>query len=126
MKFLRILAGAAILGLGGFAATASAGDLDVHIGLGYPDAVYYETAPRYDYYPTQRVYHYDDRGPSYRYDDRRPVYNFYYRDRDRYDRHDHRHYDGRYRNDGRWRNDDRGRGHRDRDHHHHHGYRGRH
>lgn len=101
MKSIKILAGAALLGLTSFAGTAAAGDIDLHIGVGAP--LYYDPGYReyhHYYHEPRRVYHYYDHyeRPVHHHYDHRPVYNFYYRDRDRHhDHHSHRSHHGHWR-----------------------------
>ncbi|WP_420467773.1 hypothetical protein [Panacagrimonas sp.] len=95
---LKLLAAATVLGLSALGGTAQAGGIDVHIGLGHPGVVYYDSAPRYYYSPR----------PVYRYYDRRPVVRHYYHPREyrrayrhRHDWHGHRGHDRHYRHDRR-------------------------
>lgn len=123
----KYLAAVVSLSLAGVAAPASAGGIDVHIGLGYPGVVeyhdYYPPAQYYDppvqIYSPPVQYYYRERRPVYRVNEYNSYYyggNWrpaYYSDRDhhhdRYCHHDEgrsQHYDNRGGNPGhydRWR-----------------------
>ena len=111
MNKLRLLTGAALLRLGTYAGTATAG-VDVHIGVGVPGTVYYDGwAPSYHehYYSPRPVYRYYEtwstpRHDRWAYHHPRHHYRGHYDHRDRHHRH-HRHH--RNHRDHKWRDSHR-------------------
>ncbi|MGQ0697350.1 MAG: hypothetical protein ACT4PZ_03810 [Panacagrimonas sp.] len=105
MNLKTLIAGAALT-LAVLPGSASAGGIDIRIGVGNPGVVYHDRAPGYRY----------DRRPVYYYDRYRPepTYRYYgrpvvvYQDDQRNDRY--------WRSDARW---DGRRDHHDRSRHHH-------
>jgi hypothetical protein len=129
-RMKRWVAGAALIGLAGFAGTAAAG-VDVHIGLGVPLGGYYDYYPSttyvHEYYAPRPVYHYyNDYGSRHRHYSTHRHYDRHHHHHHRHHYHDrHGHWDRRGHGQGHrghWRGDDRrwndGDRHRHRDHGH--------